>query len=66
MVEGGKGETEAEETPRGNLLRAGEEGEEETCRQDKETEEMGEEERQGEGPALCPASSQFHFLLWTC
>lgn len=45
MVEGGKGETEAEESPRGNLLKVGEEEAKETCQQDMEMEGLGEEEQ---------------------
>lgn len=63
MVEGGKGETEAEESPRENLLKVGEEEEKETCQQDMETEENVEEEQRAERLALNPASSQFRFLL---
>lgn len=62
MVEGEKGETEAEASPRETLLKAGEEEEKETCQQDMETEENGEEEPQGERLAPNPASSQFRFL----
>lgn len=63
MGEGGKGETEAEESPRENLLKVGEEEEKETCQQDMETEENVEEEQRGERRAPNPASSQFRFLL---
>lgn len=62
MVEGGKGETEAEESPPGNLLEVGVEEEEETCQQDTETEETGEGQQQGARLAPRPASSQFRFL----
>lgn len=62
MVEGGKGETEAEESPRENLLKAEEEGEKETCRQGMGTGENGGEEQQGERRALSPASSPFRSL----
>lgn len=61
MVEGGKVETEAEKSHRGNLPKVGEEEEKETCQQDMKTEEKGEEEQQ-ERLALDPASSQSHFL----
>lgn len=45
MVEGGRGETEAEESPQGNLLKVGEEEAKETCQQDTEPEGPGEEEQ---------------------
>lgn len=53
VVEGGTGETEAEESHRGNLLKVGEEEEKATCQQDMETAEE----------AWRPASSQLRFLL---
>lgn len=46
MVEGGRGETEAEESPRGNLLKVGEEEAKETCQQDTEQPERPGEEEQ--------------------